>query len=124
MQLVEQVVDLLDEVPEAKDTEEMMELKNVKGDIILENVRFSYDANQVIICDLSLQIEAGKLIAISWIHRRRKNHYHQSPHALLRRASRKYFCGWKRSPRNNPGQPEKSICHGFAGYLDFSWKYL
>ncbi|KNZ40753.1 ABC transporter ATP-binding protein [Acetobacterium bakii] len=60
----ERVFALLDELPEAEDTEEMAELKTVKGNIILENVRFSYDANQVIIRDLSLQVEAGKLVAI------------------------------------------------------------
>ena len=60
----ERVFALLNELPEAKDTEEMMALNTVKGDIILENVRFSYDANQVIIKDLSLQVEAGKLVAI------------------------------------------------------------
>jgi len=60
----ERVFALLDELPEAKDTEAMVELKTVNGDIILEHVRFSYEANQVIINDLSLQVEAGKLIAI------------------------------------------------------------
>lgn len=60
----ERVFALLDELPEAEDTEEMAELKTVKGNIILENIRFGYDANQVIIRDLSLQVEAGKLVAI------------------------------------------------------------
>ena len=60
----ERVFALLNELSEAKDTEKMTALTNVKGDIRLENVRFSYDANQVIIKDLSLQVEAGKLIAI------------------------------------------------------------
>lgn len=60
----ERVFALLNELSEAKDTEKMVRLENVNGDIGLENVRFSYDANQVIIKDLSLQVEAGKLIAI------------------------------------------------------------
>ncbi len=60
----ERVFALLNELSEAKDTERMVNLENVNGDIGLENVQFSYDANQVIIKDLSLQVEAGKLIAI------------------------------------------------------------
>ncbi len=60
----ERVFALLNELSEARDTDKMADLTNVKGDILLQNVRFSYDANQVIIKNLSLQAEAGKLIAI------------------------------------------------------------
>ena len=60
----ERVFALLNELSEARDTDKMTDLSNVKGDIVLENVRFSYDANQVIIKNLSLKAEAGKLIAI------------------------------------------------------------
>ncbi|PKM53853.1 MAG: ABC transporter, partial [Firmicutes bacterium HGW-Firmicutes-5] len=60
----ERVFALLNELSEAKDTEKMTDLTSVKGDIVMNNVRFSYDANQVIIKNLSLQAEAGKLIAI------------------------------------------------------------
>ncbi|WP_296561711.1 ABC transporter ATP-binding protein, partial [uncultured Acetobacterium sp.] len=60
----ERVFALLNELSEAKDTKKMTELTNVNGDIVLKNIRFSYDANQVIIKNLSLTAEAGKLIAI------------------------------------------------------------
>ncbi|URN84096.1 ABC transporter ATP-binding protein [Acetobacterium wieringae] len=55
---------MLNELSEARDTDTMIDLTSVKGDIVLKDVRFSYDANQVIIRNLSLQAEAGKLIAI------------------------------------------------------------
>jgi ATP-binding cassette subfamily B protein len=60
----ERVFALLNELSEANDTGERLELEEVNGDITLENLRFSYDTNQVIINDLNLNVEAGKLIAI------------------------------------------------------------
>lgn len=60
----ERVFALLDELPEAEDKAQALALEKVNGEIRLKNVRFSYDSNQVIIKDLSLYAEAGKLIAI------------------------------------------------------------
>jgi len=60
----ERVFNLLNELPEAKDSAPIMPLEAVKGDVHLQNVRFGYDKNQTVIHDLSLQVESGKLIAI------------------------------------------------------------
>jgi len=60
----ERVFALLNELPEAGDSQNAIELTDVNGHITLANVRFGYDSKQVVIQDLSLYAEAGKLIAI------------------------------------------------------------
>jgi ATP-binding cassette subfamily B protein len=60
----ERVFSLLNELPEAEDSKTALPLAAVKGDIVFENVRFGYDANQLVIRDFSLEARAGELIAI------------------------------------------------------------
>ena len=60
----ERVFTLLDETEELKDRENASELHDIRGDVRLEHVRFGYDRDIPIIHDLSMQAEAGKLIAI------------------------------------------------------------
>ena len=60
----ERVFALLDETEELKDRENAAELHDIRGDVRLEHVRFGYDRDIPVIHDLSMQAEAGKLIAI------------------------------------------------------------
>lgn len=60
----ERVFALLDELPEGEDLDTAVKLAGVEGHVTLENVQFGYDPSQVIINNLSLYAEAGKLIAI------------------------------------------------------------
>ena len=60
----ERVFSLLDEEEELKDREDAVALEQVKGDVSLRHVRFGYEPERPIIHDLSLEAEAGKLIAI------------------------------------------------------------
>ena len=60
----ERVFALIDETEELGDWEEAKELLEVHGDVSLSHVAFGYDIGKKIIHDLSLEAEAGKLIAI------------------------------------------------------------
>ncbi|MDE7207551.1 MAG: ATP-binding cassette domain-containing protein, partial [Lachnospiraceae bacterium] len=54
----------IDEPAEKPDRENAAELCHVKGDVLLENVRFGYTKEQVIIKGLNLHAACGKLVAI------------------------------------------------------------
>ena len=60
----ERVFSLLDEPEEAPDAPDARTLAQVRGEVTLEHVDFGYEPGRTIIHDLSLQAEAGKLIAI------------------------------------------------------------
>lgn len=60
----ERVFRLIDEEPEAADRADAEELTEVRGEVRLEHVRFSYVPEKTIIHDLSFRAEPGKLIAI------------------------------------------------------------
>lgn len=60
----ERVFRLIDEVAEAIDTEDATDLEEVEGDVELKKVSFGYNEDKIIIKDLSLKAERGKLIAI------------------------------------------------------------
>ncbi len=61
---MERVFRLLDEMEEAADKEEAVPLTDVRGDVEMRHVSFGYDKDRTILHDLSLQAEAGKMIAI------------------------------------------------------------
>ena len=60
----ERVFALLDEAEEVPDRPNAQELTGVRGDVALEHVRFGYDPERIILHDLNLRADAGKLIAI------------------------------------------------------------
>ncbi len=60
----ERVFGLLDQPEELKDAENARTLEDVDGNVALENVFFGYEPERTIIHDLSMQADAGKLIAI------------------------------------------------------------
>ncbi|MDE7203174.1 MAG: ABC transporter ATP-binding protein/permease [Lachnospiraceae bacterium] len=60
----ERVFHMIDEPVEAADTENALELANVVGDVLLENVSFGYTKEQTIIKKLNLHAAPGKLVAI------------------------------------------------------------
>ena len=60
----EKVFVIMDSEPEPSDKEEAVILDNVKGEVSIENVRFGYVEDKVIIKNMSLEAGAGKLIAI------------------------------------------------------------
>lgn len=60
----ERVFRLIDEEPEPKDREDAVVLDNVRGEVRMENVSFSYTPEKPVIRDLNIKAEEGKLIAI------------------------------------------------------------
>lgn len=60
----ERVFRLLDETPEPADAEGAEELKQVKGDVALKNVRFGYEPGKVILSNLNLDAPRGSVTAI------------------------------------------------------------
>ncbi len=60
----ERVFCTIDEPAEKPDRENAVELCHVKGDVLLENVRFGYTKKQVIIKGLNLHAACGRLVAI------------------------------------------------------------
>nr|WP_206528156.1 ATP-binding cassette domain-containing protein [Marinitoga sp. 38H-ov] len=50
--------------PEIIDKEDAIELKNVKGEVVFENVGFSYDEGKKVLHNINLHVSAGETIAI------------------------------------------------------------
>jgi ATP-binding cassette subfamily B protein len=60
----ERVFDFLKEEEEIKDSEDAIELKNVRGDISFKNVVFSYDGKTNVIKNFTADIKSGQRVAI------------------------------------------------------------
>ncbi len=60
----ERIFTLLGQPEEPEDAEDAVVLDNVKGDVRLDHVKFGYDPGRTILHDLSLNADAGKVIAI------------------------------------------------------------
>jgi ATP-binding cassette subfamily B multidrug efflux pump len=59
----ERIFQILDEVPEIPDAPDSIPLTNVKGDIQFNNVMFGYDADKIILKNISINAKAGQKIA-------------------------------------------------------------
>ena len=55
---------VLEEGPESPDTEGAEELRDVRGDVEIEHLRFGYTPGKVVINDFSLKASAGDVVAI------------------------------------------------------------
>lgn len=60
----ERVFRLIDEAPEPADAPDAIEFKNVKGNVAIQNVNFSYIPGKPVIKNLSLNAKSGSLVAI------------------------------------------------------------
>ena len=60
----ERVFAILDEQPEKADTENAKELKNVKGNVSLDNVTFGYTEDKVILKNVFVNAKRGQTVAI------------------------------------------------------------
>jgi ATP-binding cassette, subfamily B, heavy metal transporter len=61
---LEDMFNLLDVAPEIADASGARPLEVEKGEIVFDNVQFSYDANRPILRKVSLKVPAGKTVAI------------------------------------------------------------
>ena len=60
----ERVFEFLDEDEEVQVVENAREIKNVKGNVSFENVKFGYDEDKIIINDFSCKVKDGQTVAI------------------------------------------------------------
>ena len=60
----ERVFEFLDEDEEVQVVENAREIKNVKGNVSFENVKFGYDEDKIIINDFSCEVKDGQTVAI------------------------------------------------------------
>jgi ATP-binding cassette subfamily B multidrug efflux pump len=60
----ERIFETLDTKPEIADIPDAVELKNVEGEIIFENVTFGYDPAHPVLRDVNIHIKPGKTLAI------------------------------------------------------------
>lgn len=60
----ERVFQLMDEIPEPFDKEAAKELKDVNGNVEIKEVTFGYQKDNIIIHNLNLKVQQGKLIAV------------------------------------------------------------
>ena len=60
----ERIFELLDEVPEIQDHPDAKKLHDVKGEITVNNLTFSYDKDRTILDDISFKAVAGKTVAL------------------------------------------------------------
>ena len=58
------LIGLIEEKEVDPDTEDKKVLKNIKGNIVLENVEFGYSKDKPLITDLSLNVKEGMRVAI------------------------------------------------------------
>ncbi|MDP4133815.1 MAG: ABC transporter ATP-binding protein [Bacillota bacterium] len=62
---IERFCEIMDAPVEIEDTENARELKNVKGEIVLENIKFSYsDGNNEVLSGINLKVLEGQNIAL------------------------------------------------------------
>ncbi len=60
----ERVFAILDEQPEKKDVEGAKELKEVKGDVCVDNVTFGYTEDKIVLKNVSVNAKKGQTVAI------------------------------------------------------------
>ena len=60
----ERIFEIMDEEPEPADKEDALRLVNPKGDIVFDHVKFGYNADKMVLNDISLKIPAGTQVAI------------------------------------------------------------
>ncbi len=60
----ERIFQIMDEAPEPADDPHAVDVEDIKGEVALHNVYFSYDPGKTILHDINLCIPAGKKIAL------------------------------------------------------------
>jgi len=60
----ERIFNIMDIKADIKDMENARVLPEIKGDVVFENVSFSYDDDNIVLNDVSFQVKAGETIAL------------------------------------------------------------
>jgi ATP-binding cassette, subfamily B, bacterial len=56
-------IELLDSEPDVKDTKDAIEVASLKGNIVFDNVSFSYEGNKAVLNNINLNIRSGETVA-------------------------------------------------------------
>ncbi|MBP5331605.1 MAG: ABC transporter ATP-binding protein [Lachnospiraceae bacterium] len=64
MNSAQRIFEILDALPEVKESDDPLRLMNPKGHIKLKNVSFGYEINKPVLKDISLDIPAGTMLGI------------------------------------------------------------
>ncbi|MFQ9510165.1 MAG: ABC transporter transmembrane domain-containing protein [Lachnospiraceae bacterium] len=64
MSSAQRMFEIIDSIPEITEKEDPVHMSDMKGDIELKNVTFSYDKNKTILKHVSLKVEGGKMLGI------------------------------------------------------------
>lgn len=60
----QRIFEIIDSVPEIRESPEPVRLTNMRGEITLKHVTFGYEAHKPVLKDLSFHVEAGKMLGI------------------------------------------------------------
>ena len=105
----ERVYQFLDEKEFEEDSEESMDVENIKGDIKLEHVAFSYDKSKDFIKDMNISIDSGMKVALVGPTGCGKS--------TLINLLMRYIGRRSQNKGNKKKQPFIVIRYGIAGYL-------
>ncbi|MDY6012759.1 ABC transporter ATP-binding protein [Clostridium sp.] len=61
---LERVFEILNEKEEVKDPENPVKIKNLRGDVKFEHVKFGYSDDKILIEDLNINVKSGQMVAI------------------------------------------------------------
>mgnify|MGYP006782675329 CR=1 FL=1 len=61
---LERVFEILNEKEEVKDPENPVKIKNLRGDVTFEHVKFGYSDDKILIEDLNINVKSGQMVAI------------------------------------------------------------
>lgn len=64
MNSAQRIFEILDAKPEVVEKINPVRVKELKGEIVLENVTFGYEENRDVLKNISLKVEAGKMLGI------------------------------------------------------------
>jgi len=60
----ERVFEIVDTVPEVRDSSDAKQLPRARGEIVFQNVSFGYDPSRLVLHDISFQVKPGETVAI------------------------------------------------------------
>lgn len=60
----ERVFEIVDTVPEVRDSSDAKQLPRTRGEIVFQNVSFGYDPSRLVLHDISFQVKPGETVAI------------------------------------------------------------
>ncbi len=64
MNSAQRIFEIVDSVPEVTEDIKPVSMENMKGDICVKNVSFSYEPNKPVLHDISFEVKAGEMIGL------------------------------------------------------------